>query len=211
MSKAQFSAYLKQLWTEGDWVRRLQRGQAISLTPDQQKSVLTGFRQHYARQSPKWQAVCSAVAVDFRLNSTRRHGTFVLLDANNAGTTVSYKCPPYDPLKGIAHACRGAVHYSQVLAQKKRQRTEMDHVNEGGMAGLIQKWLASLPMTAEQVAAHITKNDTTERKSTITGFVTFREPLLSQWQDFHRQHAVLEEVTPEQHRKRTKARKAQIH
>jgi hypothetical protein len=207
VTKGKFAAYLKQLWTDGDWVRQLQSGNTIALTPEQQQAILAGFRAHYAKNSPKWPAVLAAVRVEFRLNATRRHGTFVLLDASNAGITVSYKCPPYDPLKGISHACRGAVHYSQILAQKKRQCTEMDHVNEGGMAGLIRRWLASLPLTIEQVATHIQQNDAMKRASAIHGFVSFREPLLSQWQGYHRQHAVLEEVTPEQHRKRTKARR----
>jgi hypothetical protein len=124
----------------------------------------------------------------------------MLLDASNAGVPVSYTCWPYDPVKDISPACRGAVHCSQILAQKKRQGTEMDHVNDGGMAGLIKRWLASIPLTKEQVATHIMP---------ATCSTAVHGALLSQWQDYHRQHAVLEEVTPEEHRKRTKARRQQ--
>ena len=49
-------------------------------------------------------------------------------------------------------------------------------------------------------------NDPRLQSTARKGFKTFKEPLLSEWKTFHKAHAKLQELTPEQHIRLAKKR-----
>ena len=53
---------------------------------------------------------------------------------------------------------------------------------------------------------YVVNNDPRFKTTAIAGFKTFKEPLLTEWKLFHKAHAKLQELTPEEHVRLTRER-----
>lgn len=169
-----------------------------------QAQILEGFKKFYDKRHWKYTFIEKAVSVTYK-TFTKGSWTFVLHDAEGKSLTVSKQCKPVNILRDVREACRGAVHYDQILPQKTFSESEVDHCNVGGFHRIFQEWTRH--QDVEQVYRFVVHNDPRVARSKRRGFKTFREPVLTTWRVFHKAHAKLEEITSEQHAARTKKRK----
>lgn len=169
-----------------------------------QAQILEGFKKFYDKRHWKYAFIEKAVSVTYE-TFTKGSWTFVLHDAEGKSLTVSKQCKPVNILCDVREACRGAVHYDQILPQKTFSESEVDHCNVGGFHQIFQEWTRH--QDVEQLYRFVVHNDPRVARSKRRGFKTFREPVLTKWRVFHKAHAKLEEITSEQHAARTKKRK----
>ena len=166
------------------------------ISKDLQNEILEGFKKFYDKNHWKYQLIRNAVGIAY-VNTVGRSHSFAVISPDGTETTVSRKCQPVNKLRDVKKACRGSIHYEQILPLKSRRGTEIDHCNEGGFNSIFKKWMngRDLGETYEMVIHNDPRLQSTARK----GFKTFKEPLLSEWKTFHKAHAKLQELTPEQH------------
>ena len=206
-NKTAFSGARSALWKKHNWVSKLQRGHAAVIDANTKMEIIAGFQKFYPRSHEKWPAVAAAVDVKFELNSTYDTGGFVLIDADGVETTVSKKCTASKVEAKIKEACRGSVHAEQILPFRQQEGNpgeDVDHCNPGGFKQLVQDFRKKY--STKHLQSHIVKNDVRARQTAQDGFYTFKDPILSEWREFHRQHAQLQCVTKEDHKTLTKKR-----
>jgi len=66
------------------------------------------------------------------------------------------------------------------------------------------KWVEGQDL--RQLFKYVERNDPREVSTAVEGFVTLREPKLTEWRVFHKAHAQLQELTREEHARITKRR-----
>ena len=109
-----------------------------------------------------------------------------LTNSSGIEITVSKKCPALNKEAEIKEACRGSIHYEQILSFKVGDDTEVDHCNDGGFKNIYCKWRATIPESTEQLYEKVVKNDMFKTETTKIGDQTFQEPILTQWKTFEK-------------------------
>lgn len=59
--------------------------------------------------------------------------------------------------RDVIEACRGSVHYEQILSKRKKRGNHMDHCNEGGFAAIFENWVKGKDIN--DVYAQVIHND----------------------------------------------------
>ena len=168
-----------------------------------QDKILEGFRKYYDRRSWKYKLICNAVGIRY-YRTISKSWTFALVNPDGTTTTVSKSCKRLNLRHELTTACRGAVHHTQILPCKTFKASEIDHCNEGGFVGIFNKWVEGQDL--RQLFKYVERNDPREVSTAVEGFVTLREPKLTEWRVFHKAHAQLQELTREEHARITKRR-----
>ena len=169
-----------------------------------QQQILEGFRKFYDKRHWKYPFVKTAKKVTFE-TSTKGGWTFVLHSASGKSMTVSKQCKPVNMKSDVREACRGAVHYDQILPSKRFYHTEVDHCNAGGFKSIFEQWIKD--KNIEELYKSVVHNDPRVARSIKQGYKTFTEPTLTAWREFHRARAELQEVSSEAHKQTTKKRR----
>ena len=167
-----------------------------------QDELLEGFRKFYDKRHWKYALIQNATGIVY-VNTVANSTSFAVVNPDGTTTTVSRFCKPVNIKRDIREACRGAVH-REILMQKKIKRNHMDHCNPGGFAAIFKDWVKDKDMN--ELYSQVIHNDPRRRETTRTGFKTFKEPVLTEWTTFHRAHAKLQELTPEEHLQVTRDR-----
>ena len=205
-SRTAFGRACSTVATREKWLETARReGKGIP-SETLQAQIREGFLKFYDPLNPKYPLIAQAVSIHWHLDAAGRNGCFVLHLPDGKYAVVSKNCPRANPERDIIKACRGAVHFEQILAIKKREDTEVDHTNEGGFQRIYKDWRKTLSMTTSELYAHVVENDPLLRETCRRGFMTLREPWLAHWKEFHATHARLEELTPAEHLARTQQR-----
>jgi hypothetical protein len=150
--------------------------------------------------------VDSAVEVAIARNYTGNSFVLVLRDENGTAVTVSKYTRKDDYANDLAECCRGAVHMSQILPYRSvhgLDTDEVDHCNRGGFKQLVADW-AALHAKNDILQSMVFNDPRTQEAS--DGFHALREPLLTNWQEYHRNHAHLQCLSYGTHRALTKKR-----
>ena len=177
-----------------------------SIPSEIQAQIIEGFCKFYDKRHWKYAFIETAVAVTYQ-KFTKGSWTFVFHDTKGKSLTVSKQCKPVNILRDIREACRGAVHYDQILPQKTFSESEVDHCNVGGFQRIFEEWIKD--QNLERLYNSVVHNDPRHARRERQGFKTFLEPTLTKWRVFHKAHAALEEITCKQHTLRTRKRKRQ--
>ena len=179
-----------------------------------QQEILQGFRKFYPKNKHKRQFIDAAGGITWKIGADRKSGCFVLTDANNVPLvdndieiTVSKKCSSFNKEAEIKQACRGSIHFEQIIAFKNDNDTEVDHCNQGGFETIYRNWRSHTVDTMDQLYDQVVKNDVLNPETTKIGYLTFKEPILGQWKAFHLKHAQLQELSKDEHRHVTKKRR----
>ena len=181
--------------------RKWKGGHAIS--KQLQMEILEGFRKFYDKRHWKYQLIKDAVGIAYV--KTIAHSTsFAVISPDGTQTTVSRMCKPVNIRKDVIIACRGSIHYSQILSQKQTRGNHMDHCNPGGFSAIFESWVKDKDIN--ELYAQVVHNDPRKKSTAKKGFKTFREPILTEWTTYHKAHAKLQELTPQQHWMKTKER-----
>jgi len=227
-NKTAFGQSCSTMISDAGWLTKAKNGTIIDIQPQLQKEILEGFCKFYCKQRHKRQYVDIAGGVAWKLCADRNNGCFVLTDksgialTNSSGIeiTVSKKCPALNKEAEIKEACRGSIHYEQILSFKVGDDTEVDHCNDGGFKNIYCKWRATIPESTDQLYEKVVKNDILNTETTKIGYQTFKEPILTQWnyqtfkepiltqwKTFHLKNAKLQEISKEEHLHITKKRR----
>ena len=206
-TKSQFHRLCRRIVLDGNFLEIASRGGVPNLSDENKAFVMNGLKKFYPRDHPKYKMVLNSNDISWRLNATRKSGCFVL-HCNGEMITISTRCTPRNVNKDIMMACRGSVHYPQIIGMKLYSESEIDHVNEGGFEKLVEDWKKHLDISNLELHQEIIRNSVLDPNTSKKGFLTFREPILSNWLKFHKLHAKLEEVTKHEHLLRTKFRQA---
>jgi hypothetical protein len=199
---------VRGLYQENRWVEKLQKGEDVHIDETTSKLLIAGFRKFYDDRNPKYADVLSAKRVTYELNATRNDGVFCLHDDENKKTTVSYKCDRLKPSFIVKQAFRGAIHCDQILPMKRSiDNTEVDHCNKGGFRGLVEGFKIEKNLSDEDLVKFVKKQDVQKTSSVRDGFYTFEEPILTEWRNYHREKAELQELSREEHAKITHERR----
>lgn len=215
-NKTAFGQACSTLISDKGWFFKAKSGHLIHIDPELQKEILHGFRKFYCKKRYKRQYIDSAGGITWKICADGNNGCFVLTDSNGIvlrndrgiEISVSKNCPPLNKEAEIKEACRGSIHFEQILAFKIGEDTEVDHCNRGGFESIYCDWRASIPKyTTDQLYEHVVKNDVLNRTTTKIGYQTFNEPILTQWKAFHLKHAKLQELSSDEHKHVTKKRR----
>ena len=192
-----------------NWVRKAQSGESISIEDNIQEELLKGFRKHYPKENTKRIKVDEAIGIGWQLNITKRSGGFFLVGKDGELTSVSTYCQKNNDLRDIKEACRGSIHIPQILKKRKHSPdvTQMDHYNDGGFKAICEAWIKMQSLTTKELARFVVKLPRYDKQSVNKGFVTWKEPYLTSWSEYHKKHALLQEITTEKHKELTKQRK----
>jgi hypothetical protein len=109
-------------------------------------------------------------------------------------TTVSKKCNPLNIRADIIKACRGSIHCNKTF-----KGSEIDHCNEGGFDAIFRAFVKNKDL--KSMWNYVVNNDPRFKTTAIAGFKTF-----ATWKLFHKAHAKLQELTPEEHVRLTRER-----
>jgi hypothetical protein len=206
-SKAGFALACSKLVSERDWVNIARQGKEIELEPELQKQILELFSRWYPKENEKYSLVMSATDLEWSLDATGKSGCFLLVGADGQRTTISTKCKKHNIKYDIIQACRGSIHFPQILPMKTEDGTEIDHYNEGGFIAIYNRWRETKEMSDKELSAFVVKNEPKCKLTAKYGFYTFCEPLLSDWLAFHMKNSELQELTHKQHVEKTKERR----
>ncbi len=221
-SRTAFGTACSKLALANEWPAQLQResgprgprGAAgeveIVMPQDVQTAILEGLRKFYPRESPKYAVIKEGCGVVWSLDATRLTGCYSIVGASGERTTVSTRCPPKRARNELIKACRGSI-LQDIYACKSTWGTnthQVDHCNEGGFQRLCETWLALTGKTDDDLMAYVLWRHPHSQEAVTNGFTSFREPLLSEWREFHRCNAQLQEITVGEHKDVTKARRA---
>lgn len=181
------------------------KGKLKRLQPDFEDKLLEGFREFMPRGNLKRQAVDDAKSIAVALNYTGNDHVFVLIDENKTETTVSTNIRPDNIRRILAECCRGAIHHQilQFREENGKEGDEVDHCNEGGFKSLLERFIDD--KGEEHLKSHVVCNDPRSAKC-IGGFKTFREPVLSEWIQFHEENVQLQCLSRAEHREKTNKR-----
>lgn len=182
--------------------RKWKGGQSIS--KQLQEEILQGFRKFYDKRHWKYELIKNAVGIAY-VNTIANSKSFAVVNPDGTKTTVSRMCKPVNMRKDIIIACRGSVHFEQILSKRQKKGNHMDHCNPGGFAAIFEAWVRDKDM--EELYSQVVHNDPRKRSTAKKGFKTFKEPTLTEWTTFHKAHARLQELTPTQHLEKTKERR----
>ena len=192
-SKSSFRRTSSGIVKTQNWVERAKGGETIEIPKTMQQNILAGFQKFYPKNSPKRVLVEEAIGLRWGLDSTKKSGCFILIGPSGE-TTVSTKCTPPNIESDIKQACRGAILMDQIMPLKTRKNTEIDHYNKGGFKKIYEDWRKK--NSTEYLTEYVIKNSVLKGNSP---FYTFKEPVLSDWQTYHRKHALLQELSSEEH------------
>lgn len=192
------------------WLETARREGKKTFCTQVQSEILEGFQKFYDPQHQKYPLFAQAEGLHWRLDATGRSGCFVLELPDDRRVVVSKNCPRANLERDIVRACRGAVHFEQILRVKTFENSEIDHANEGGFQRLYTDWRKTVGMTTRELYAYVVENDPLLRETSKRGFMTLREPWLSHWKAFHAAHAQLEELSPAEHLSRTQTRASRV-
>lgn len=207
-NKTSFSRACSKLVKDNKWFEFAKEGKNIHIEPILQLEILEGFKKFYDKESYKYQLICKANNVTWQLDASGKSGCFALIMDNGQIITISKKCQRMNKERDIKAACRGSIHREQILSIKKRNNTEVDHCNDGGFAKLYSDWRQENEhWDTNFIFSHIVKNDVLSIDAAKKGFCTFKEPVLSNWKEYHAKHSILQEISPEEHKKLTKKRR----
>lgn len=207
-NKTSFSKACSKLVKGNKWLEIAKEGKNILIEPILQLEILEGFKKFYDKESYKYQLICKANNVTWQLDASGKSGCFALIMDNGQIITISKKCQRMDKERDIKAACRGSIHREQILSIKKRNNTEVDHCNDGGFAKLYSDWRQKNSLWSNEfIFAHVVKNDVLSVEAAKEGFYTFKEPVLSNWKNYHAKYSILQEISPEEHKKLTKKRR----
>ena len=198
--KKDFKAFARGV--QAKYLERLRGGESVVLEEGEQRALLGGFRQFYDPQSWKYEVIQLANTVGFELNCTGAHGVFVVGDDR---VTVSYRCEKVNKKKDVSKAMRGSVHYRQILKEKGGvydRNIEMDHVNEGGFAGIRDSFMAIHNVSYDDLYPFVVYNDPRERLTRYDGFQCLKEPWLTRWCEYHCEHMKLVPLTRTEHQRK---------
>ena len=168
-----------------------------------QEEILQGFRKFYDKRHRKYKLIENAVGIEY-LNTIANSTSFAVVSPDGTRTTVSRMCKPVNIRKDIIIACRGSVHYEQILSKKQKKGTHMDHCNPGGFAAIFEGWVKDKDMN--HLYSQVVHNDPRKKATAKKGFKTFKEPILTEWKNYHKSHAKLQELTRKQHLQKTRNR-----
>ena len=174
-----------------------------TITPELQQEILEGFLKFYDKRHWKYNLIKNAVGIAY-VKTIADSTSFAVINPDGTKTTVSRFCKPVNIRRDIIEACRGSVHYDQILKKKKKRGNHMDHCNKGGFAAIFEEWVKNKDLN--DIYKHIVHNDPRLKSTRRAGFKTFKEPILTEWKTFHKAHAKLQEVTPRQHKQLQRAR-----
>jgi hypothetical protein len=181
--------------------RRWKGGHDIA--PEVQQEILEGFQKFYDKRHWKYQLIENATGIAY-VKTIANSKSFAVINPDGTTTTVSRFCNPVNFRKDVIKACRGSVHYEQILTKKKKRGNHMDHCNEGGFAAIFEEWIQDKEIS--DVYTQVIHNDPRLKSTRRAGFKTFKEPLLTEWTTFHKAHAKLKELTPREHIQLTRNR-----
>lgn len=168
-----------------------------------QEEILQGFRKFYDKRHWKYKLIDDAVGIAY-VNTIANSKSFAVVSPDGTQTTVSKMCKPVNIRKDIIIACRGSVHYDQILSKRRRKGTHMDHCNPGGFAAIFENWVKDKDLN--HLYSQVVHNDPRNKATAKEGFKTFKEPTLTDWTTYHKAHARLQELTPEEHVQKTRDR-----
>lgn len=206
-SRSAFASACSRLVSERNWVNIARQGKSVELEPELKQAILQLFLKFYPKDNKKYALVMSATDLEWGLDATGKSGCFILVNAGGERTTISSKCKNHDHKNDIIQACRGSIHFPQILQMKTQQQTEIDHYNDGGFMAIYNQWRATHAMSDEELSTYVIKNDPKCKSTAKCGFHTFCEPILSEWLAFHLKNSQLQELTHEQHVKKTNERR----
>ena len=170
------------------------------ISPLLQMQILEGFRAFYDKRHWKYKLIEDAVGIVYVNTITNK--SFAVVSPDGTQTTVSRMCKPVNIRKDVIEACRGSVHYEQILTKRKVKGNEMDHCNPGGFAAIFEAWVKDKDMN--ELYSNVVHNDPRKKSTGRQGFKTFQEPILTEWKVYHKAHARLKELTPEEHLRKTR-------
>ena len=168
-----------------------------------QEEILQGFRKFYDKRHWKYELIKNATGIVY-VNTIANSKSFAVVSPDGTTTTVSRMCKPVSIRKDIIKACRGSVHYEQILSKRQNRGSHMDHCNPGGFAAIFEAWVKDKDMN--ELYSHVVHNDPRKKSTARKGFKTFKEPTLTEWKTYHKAHAKLQELTPEEHLQKTRDR-----
>ena len=174
-----------------------------SITPKVQQEILEGFRKFYDKRHWKYKLIEDATGIAY-VKTIANSTSFAVINPDGTTTTVSRFCKPVNIRRDIIEACRGSVHYEQILSKKKKRGNHMDHCNTGGFAAIFEEWVKDKDLN--DLYTQVVHNDPRFKSTRRAGFKTFNEPILTEWKTFHKAHAKLQELTPRQHVQLTRHR-----
>ena len=166
-----------------------------------QDEILQGFRKFYDKRHWKYALIKKAKGIAY-VNTIARSKSFAVVNRDGTRTTVSRMCKPVNIRNDVIEACRGSVHYEQILLKRKIRGNEMDHCNPGGFAAIFEAWVKDKDIN--ELYLKVVHNDPRKKTTAKKGFKTFKEPILTEWTMYHKAHAKLQELTPEQHLEKTR-------
>ncbi len=127
---------------------------------------------------------------------------FVHVDSSGRRIVFSYRVCFQPKLAGLDSTVRQVLRHAieDQVSPLRRPGFEVDHVNEGGFAGLARRFLDHVG-GPEKVLVR--------RREDQFGSEMADEGQIVLWQEFHRRYARYEVVTTEEHRARTAARRVE--
>jgi hypothetical protein len=174
-----------------------------AIAPKVQQEIMEGFRKFYDKRHWKYKLIENAIGIAY-VKTIANSMSFAVINPDGTTTTISKSCYRINPRKDVIIACRGSVHYEQILTRRKKKGNHMDHCNEGGFAAIFEDWIKDKDI--DDVYRQVVHNDPLLKSTTRAGFKTFTEPLLTEWKTFHKAHAKLQEITPREHVQLTRKR-----
>tara|TARA_Y100001958_G_C21138503_1_gene477842 strand:- start:112 stop:726 length:615 start_codon:yes stop_codon:yes gene_type:complete len=174
-----------------------------NIAPNVQQEILEGFRKFYDKRHWKYKLIENATGIAY-VNTIANSTAFAVISPDGTLTTVSRHCYRVNIRRDIIEACRGSIHYEQILSIKKKKGNQIDHYNVGGFAAIFEDWVKDKNMN--DLYTQVIHNDPLRNSTKRDGFKTFKEPLLTEWKIFHKAHAKLQELTPTEHMELTRDR-----
>ena len=215
-SKTAFRKCISRLVREKGWLRLLKTSQDpyMNIPTALQDEILQGFKKFYHPLHRKRAYVEQSNGITWAVDASGKSGGFILMrdgdimrEPNGVRITVSTTCKKPNMEDDIKSACRGSIHFEQILAVKTREGSEIDHCNHGGFKRIYADWRQQLAMDTDALYRYVISNDKMNPETSKLGFRTFKEPILTAWKSFHAQHAQLQELTREEHVLITRTRK----
>ena len=206
-NKTCFRKACNQLVKDYGWFEKLEDNEIVEIPSTIKKEIIEGFQKFYPRCNVKRKLVDEAIDVKYVMSATGLNGCFVLVGPDNIQAPVSTKCLKRNINWDMSEACRGAIHYCQIMQfrfENGKDTDEVDHCNDGGFAAIKNAWIKL--HGKNNLIKYIVKNNASDKQTSKVGFYTWKEPMLSDWKKYHKAHASLQCLSKEEHMSLTRTR-----
>jgi len=188
-------------WNKNVFDRISREGGDIS--DEEQDTLFANFQ----RYSPKLRAMEPGSIKDRSVSYCRNNVTgsymFTVESVEGRRIAISRRCRPKSLRERCMKALRGSV-VPQIL-EHSRAGHEVDHIVQ--FKDIVDDFLRSRDMTLEELERHCVQVDILNNPERRNIYAYVQGPVGRDWEDYHRQRAILQALPIEEHRRLTQERK----